>query len=41
MQAFIGALVAIIITSAVAAVALNNFAGSSESVNTSSSVRLN
>ncbi len=41
MQAFIGALVVIAVTSVVAAVALNNFAGSSESVNTSSSVRLN
>lgn len=41
MKAFIAALVVIAVSSTVAAVVLNNFAGSSQSVNTSSSVRLN
>ena len=41
MKAFIAALVAIGIVSTIAAVTLNNFSGSSESVNTSNSVRLN
>ncbi|MEM1198658.1 MAG: hypothetical protein AAGI06_05045 [Pseudomonadota bacterium] len=40
MKAFISALAVIGIVSTVAAITLDNFAGSSESVNTSSSVRL-
>ena len=41
MKAFIAALVAIGIVSIIAAFTLDNFAGSSESVNSSNSVRLN
>lgn len=41
MKAFISALIAIGIVSTVAAFALENFSGSSQSVNTSNAVRLN
>lgn len=41
MKAFLAALVTIGVVSTIAAFALENFAGSSESVNTSSAVRLN
>ncbi len=41
MKAFVAALAVIGIVSTVAAVTLENFAGSSESINTSDSVRLN
>lgn len=41
MKAFLAALVMIGVVSTIAAVTLENFAGSSESANTSSTVRLN
>ena len=41
MKAFIAALIAIGVVSVIAAMTLENFAGSSQSQNTSSSVRIN
>lgn len=41
MKAFIAALIAIGVVSTIAALTLNTLSGSSESINTSNSVRLN